>query len=95
MKKQFTEKNRVRFWASILALVWILLATKMGAEATVALTNHSEMYNWKNGMMPPRDGFIQMGLFLLMSIVPICIAIWPQKYIKHLKKNQNRVRGSF
>ena len=90
MKKQFTEEKRVRFWASILALIWILLATKIGVEAAVALANHSEMYDWKNGMMPPRDGFIQMGLFLLMAIVPICIAIWPQRYIKYLKKNRTR-----
>jgi len=87
--KKYTDKTRIRFWACVLALIWLFLATKMGVEATIALINKTEMYNWKNGMMSPQSGFVHMGIFLVMAIAPICIAIWPCRYIKYLK---NRTR---
>ncbi len=93
MKKKSTDgkKRRVSVASTGPAIVFIFLALKMGTEATIALLNNSEMWDWKNGTMHPLGGFIYMGIFILMAIGCISVAIWPPtKADSHGKSESNK-----
>lgn len=66
----------------MIASLFITLAIIMGVQSTIAFLNDSLMWDWKNGMMSYKSGFIHMGIFLLLAMAPLYSAIkTPKKRI--------------